>query len=158
MRAAAPVQVALCRFGAWRVAVSSVALASLIAIALWLMQTMPPPSMGVVAGAVVVAMAVIGLGWHLLRTPRTSLRWDGAAWHLGPLGTAGDEPASGEVDVAIDLGAWMLLRFAPEAPSHGPSITWLPVQRQGLEPQWHALRCAVYSPRPPPAVAPKVDH
>jgi hypothetical protein len=39
----------------------------------------------------------------------------------------------------------MLLRFTPDAPAR---MTWLPVQRRGLEAQWHALRCAVYSPRP----------
>ena len=29
----------------------------------------------------------------------------------------------------------------------GCRVTWLPVQRRGLESQWHALRCAVYSAR-----------
>jgi hypothetical protein len=51
----------------------------------------------------------------------------------------------GNVAVVIDLGPWMLLRFTADAP---PRTTWLPVQRRGLEAQWHALRCAVYSPRP----------
>jgi hypothetical protein len=39
----------------------------------------------------------------------------------------------------------MLLNFTPDAAAR---TSWLPVQRLGLETQWHALRCAVYSPRP----------
>jgi hypothetical protein len=50
------------------------------------------------------------------------------------------------VAVAIDLGGWMLLRFVPGA--GGGRARWIALQRHGLEPQWHALRCAVYAPRP----------
>jgi hypothetical protein len=28
--------------------------------------------------------------------------------------------------------------------------TWLPVQRRGIERQWHALRCSVHSPHAAP--------
>jgi hypothetical protein len=73
----------------------------------------------------------------------------------------------GDIAVVVDLGAWMLLRFDPlplqlnleaaHARTHVKSFfprldrrlasrrLWLPLQRVGLEPQWHALRCALYS-------------
>ena len=47
----------------------------------------------------------------------------------------------------------MLLQFRAHDRSHSPRMIWLPVQRRGLEPQWHGLRCAVYSPRPARDVA-----
>ena len=106
-----------------------------------------------VTAGIVLVLASAGFCWQLLYTPTTSLRWDGSFWHLGPPGTEGDEPAAGQVDVAVDLGAWMLLRFTRETSTPGRSVTWLPTQRWGLEAQWHALRCAVYSPRPAPDAA-----
>jgi hypothetical protein len=74
----------------------------------------------------------------LWRVSARSLRWDGQVWWL--------DAVPGGMKVVIDLGPWMLLSFTPAAP--GRLMSWLPVQRRGLEPQWHALRCAVYSPRP----------
>ena len=76
------------------------------------------------------------LAVSLWRVPVQSLRWDGKVWHL--------DTAAGELKVAVDLGPWMLLLFTPQAPGRA---SWLPVQRRGLEAQWHALRCAIYSPR-----------
>jgi hypothetical protein len=69
------------------------------------------------------------------------LRWDGQAWYLGD---ATSDAVPGELGVMLDLGAWMLLRFKP-LPSG--KVVWLPVQRRGLEAEWHALRCAVYASR-----------
>jgi ABC-type nickel/cobalt efflux system permease component RcnA len=86
-------------------------------------------------GLVAVTLALLVAS--LWRAPAADLRWDGQAWQLGSM--------TGNVAVVIDLGPWMLLRFTADAP---PRTTWLPVQRRGLEAQWHALRCAVYSPRP----------
>ncbi|MDB5818794.1 MAG: hypothetical protein JWQ11_2434 [Rhizobacter sp.] len=73
----------------------------------------------------------------------------------------------GELMVVMDLGSWMLLRFdrplfepnlaaaaaSTDVNSHPqwlgirPKTTrlWLPLQRAGLERQWHGLRCALYS-------------
>jgi hypothetical protein len=50
--------------------------------------------------------------------------------------------------VAIDLGSFLLLRFLPEGRSGPGAVRWIPVGRRGLEREWHAFRCAVYSPRP----------
>jgi hypothetical protein len=56
--------------------------------------------------------------------------------------------------VAIDLGGWLLLRFyaepvrraAGDAMRRGRTPAWIAVQRRGLEADWHAIRCTVYSP------------
>ena len=61
---------------------------------------------------------------------------------------------TGTLEVAMDLGGLLLLRLVGQRRTR----VWLPVQRRGLESQWHGLRCAVYSPPPlaaglPPARA-----
>ena len=104
-----------------------------------------------------VAAATAGCAWlafSLIRVPAVSLRWDGQVWHLGPADAPVDASVPGELAVAIDLGRWMLLWFRPAAPQPRPLLTWLPAQRRGIEPHWHALRCAVHSPRAPAAADP----
>jgi hypothetical protein len=86
---------------------------------------------------VALSMAMLACAFSLWRVPVQSLRWDGGAWQLDGM--------PGDLKAAIDLGPWMLLMFTPALPGR---TSWLPVQRRGLETQWHALRCAVYSPRP----------
>ena len=150
MRAFAAAQFTLTRFGAWRWAVLALSLLVLLAVGTWLVTQQ---AMGR-AGWLPCALAFAGLSiWVLAIQPRAaplSLRWDAQRWHLGPADTAGHEPWTGDLHVAIDLGPWMLLRFKrdPSTAASGPAVTWLPVQRRGLEAHWHALRCAVYSPRP----------
>jgi len=86
---------------------------------------------------VAVALTMLACAVSLWRVPAQSLHWDGQVWQL--------DGVPGELTAAIDIGPWMLLKFTPEMPGR---TSWLPVQRRGLETQWHALRCAVYSPRP----------
>jgi len=114
-------------------------------IVAWLIARESPLISPLSGFASVAVMALMALGVSLAKTTAVDLRWDGRTWYLGP---AVGEPVSGDLSVAIDLGAWMLLRFSPALPQARPRSTWLPVQRHGLEAQWHALRCAVYSPRP----------
>ena len=147
MRAAPAFQVRLHRFGVWRSAVWLLAVLGLATIAAWLVTREPPIHPGVWIAAILSAAALTGSAATLARTPPVDLRWDGLVWHLGP--SAGG-PVPGDVIVAVDLGAWMLLRFVPAMPGARPRVTWLPVQRRGIEAQWHALRCSVYSPRPAP--------
>jgi hypothetical protein len=148
MRAAPACQVSLRRFGAWQAALWLLAGLGVATVAAWLLTrevpTLSPSSLAVASAALVLA----ALGASLARTRAVVLRWSGRDWQLGP---ASGDPQSGELDVAIDLGPWMLLRFTPTEPlRRRPRTIWLPIQRRGLEPQWHALRCAVYSPRPAP--------
>ena len=71
------------------------------------------------------------------------LTWDGATWQLVQGAAA---PCVGDVAVMIDLGAWMLLRFAPAAQGHG--TVWKAVSRSTAGPLWPAWRAALYSHRP----------
>jgi len=137
----------------WRLSVLLIAALGVAVIVAWLIARESPLVSPTAIIASLAAMALMALGASLAKTPAVDLRWDGRAWHLGPV--AGD-PISGDLTVAIDLGLWMLLRFAPASPLARPRSAWLPVQRRGLESQWHALRCAVYSPRPAPAEDPPV--
>ena len=151
MRAAPAFQISLHRFGVWRGAVMLLAALGLAAIAAWTIDRETVPA--ATAGGL-VALLVGGLAVSLASVPAVGLRWDGVRWHLGPPGSTSDDAVPGELVVAIDLGPWMLLRFEPAAPPPAPRARWLPVQRRGLEAQWHALRCAVYSPRPAPGAGP----
>ncbi len=145
MRAAPACQFSLQRFGVWRVAVLLVAALGAAAMVAWLVAGESPLASPVSIVAILVMPVMAALAASLVRTPAVDLRWDGRMWHLGP---PSGQPLSGDLSVALDLGSWMLLRFSPTAPEARPRTTWLPVQRRGLESQWHALRCAVHSPRP----------
>jgi hypothetical protein len=69
-----------------------------------------------------------------------------------------DDPSDGATEsgpwraqVALDWGSFMLLRLdSPEAPDRW-RVRWLPVQQRGLQPEWHALRCALHSRQSNPA-------
>jgi hypothetical protein len=145
MRAAPAFQVSLRRFGVWQGAVWALVAVGLGSTAAWLATHERPLHMGLPFIAALTAMAVLVLGVSLARTPPADLRWDGLVWYLG---ARTDEPSPGRLAVAIDLGSWMLLRFVPEPTEIRRPATWLPVQRRGLEADWHGLRCAVFSPRP----------
>ena len=152
MRAAPACQFSLQRFGVWRGVVLVLATLGIATMAAWLILRESPLTSPTAIAAALAAALLVALGASLAQAPAVDLRWDGRTWHLGPPSA---EPASGDLSVALDLGPWMLLRFSPAAPATRPRTTWLPVQRPGLESQWHALRCAVYSPRPaPPEDAP----
>jgi hypothetical protein len=152
MRAAPAFQISLHRFGVWRCGVLLIALLGAAALAAWIFARAPTLEL-----APTMLAAVAGVGWvwlvaSLVRVSAMSLRWDGSFWHLGTSGETGDASLPGELTVAIDLGAWMLLRFEP-APATAPSLRrarpiWIPAQRRGIEAQWHGLRCAVYGARP----------
>jgi hypothetical protein len=150
MRAFAAAQFTLTRFGAWRIAVLALSALVLLVVGTWLVTQQAMGRAAWLPCALVFLALAIWLVWAQPRTAPLSLRWDAQRWHLGPGDTAGDEPWTGDLHVAIDLGPWMLLRFKrdPTTAADGPAVTWLPVQRRGLEAHWHALRCAVYSPRP----------
>ncbi len=147
MRAAPACQFSLQRFGVWRGAVLVVAALGIATMATWLILRESALISPTSIAAALDAVLLVAWGASLARMPAVDLRWDGRTWHLGP---PSGEPVSGDLSVALDLGPWMLLHFSA-VPEARPRTTWLPIQRRGLESQWHALRCAVYSPRPAPA-------
>ena len=136
MRASPACQVSLQRFGAWRIAVVTLALLGAATLAGWLLGREGRP-VEWWWGAATSLVLMLLLAASLWRVPVQDLRWDGQRWYLGE--------SPGDLRVAIDPGPWMLLRFMP---SDSVRTRWLPVQRRGLEAAWHLLRCAVYSPRP----------
>ena len=148
MRAAPALRLRLESFGVWHAALLGLALLDLLCLVAWAM--LRPASLPAWAWGAVLAGAALGaLAAGALRRRAVDLDWDGQAWSLGEPGAAAVARIRGERGVRLDLGRWMLLRFAPAG--RGPaSVAWLPVQRRGLERQWHALRCAVFSPRDVP--------
>jgi len=121
------------------------AVSALAAFALADGESAPPLVRGL---AMLASGAVVLAGTGLMRCQPLSIRWDTQRWNLGPEWSAGEEPWPGRLDVALDLGAWMLLRFQPDVATGQRRAQWVPVQRRGMESAWHALRCAVYSARP----------
>ena len=149
MRAAPAIQISLTRFGAWRAAVLAPTLVAMLTATGWLAGQAGLTLATKVPLILLVAGSMLWLGASLIRLPTVQLAWDGQGWALRRAAPIGIEPVAGALSVAIDLGSWMLLRFVPAAPALRSGRTiWLPVQRVGIEAQWHALRCAVYSPHP----------
>jgi len=148
MRASPAFQITIERFGVWHAVVAALLLAAAGALGAWLMSIDDGVAPALRVGAAIAGAAALALCASLLRRRPTSLRWDTQAWHLGPAASRSDEPSRGRLVVAMDLGGWMLLKFEHDVAQGVPRRSWLPVQRRGLESQWHALRCAVYSARP----------
>ena len=153
MRASPAIHVSLRHFSVWRVAVLALTLAGLMVTCAWLLGREAIPVTTLAVGMVCSTLALVALAFSLGRPPATDLRWDGQGWSLKSMLPINTEPIAGDIAVAIDLGAWMLLCFRPLNASQWRRPIWLPVQREGIEPQWHALRCAVHAPRPRPATA-----
>ena len=157
MRTSPAINVVLARFGVWRTAIALLAAAALGAIWAWWSTwgTEQPQNTGytLLAAVVLASGAVIALAALLASVKPTALRWDGQVWWMQRVKrglAAGREAVAGEIVVAIDLGMWMLLRFEPAIRGAWLRCVWLPVQRGGIETEWHALRCALYSPKPAP--------
>lgn len=146
MHAPAEFQLTVSRFGAWR---GGLAVSGMVvwgsAFAWW--STSERPLMSAAAGFLLLACVAATASLHsLARISAFLLRWDGAQWHLTP---AAGEPSAGSLQVAIDGGRWLLLHFVPDRAATGASASrWLPVQRSGLERDWHLLRSTLFTARP----------
>ena len=151
MRESVFFELRLRRFGVWRVAVWLVAGAAIAAVAAWavaLLDSQPASGRALVmAVAVGLALATIGLALSLARVEGGLLTCSDGVWTFV---TDTGARSTGTLEVAMDLGAFLLLRLVERR----RTIAWLPVQRRGVATQWHALRCAVYSPPPLAAGAP----
>ena len=147
MRAAPAVSLTIRPSAAWRAALAVLAAAAVVSTVLWAWRRGD-----VVSGAAAAAVAVLALQTlrAARRRPAFGLRWDGQSWWLAEPDAPAHrgEPRQGEVELALDLGAWLLLSFRPQVSGRAARRRWLPLQRAGLEADWHALRCALYSPRP----------
>jgi hypothetical protein len=132
----------VCRFGVWRAAVLVVGVLAISASTAWAVaMSASEPEHGttlVVALAALLGVATAWVVWSLTRVEAGVLSCRDAIWTFA---ADGGMARSGTLEVVIDLGAFLLLRL-----DRSGTGSWLPVQRRGLEPQWHALRCAVYAP------------
>jgi hypothetical protein len=146
MHGSPPCAITVARFGAWRAAVAVLALAALAALLAWFFTSPLGAGAWVRAGVAVAALAILALAASLWRQPAVRLRWDGHAWTVAT--PAGGPEVSGRLEIAIDLGLFLLLRFTPAGRSGPAAVRWIPVGRAGLEHDWHAFRCAVHSPQP----------
>ena len=153
MRASPAFQVSLRRFGVWHSAVSAVALLAAATTIAWAWLHARMGGAGWLAGAGLASLVILGFGLSLGLVRAARLRWDGEQWLAGAADTPEDELRPGQLDVSIDLGFWMLLRFTAAEPGRHRRVIWLPAQRRGLESEWHGLRCAVYAPRPAASAA-----
>ena len=149
MRTTLACNVALRHFGVWRCAVGVLALLSVASLLAWAVEgrgQWPPAALAAAAAACVV---VLVLAVSLAGVEPGTLQLESGRWTFAPAHGAAAEPEAGHVEVALDLGSFMLLSFRPvSGPSSSGAHRWLPAQRRGHEQDWHVLRCAVYSPRP----------
>jgi hypothetical protein len=124
----------------WGTGVCTLALLAAGGCAVWLAASGGAvPSWLAVAALVATVPALT-----LLRLPPTLLHWDGTRFR--------SDGAGGALDVAIDLGPWMLLRWRPAGTLRPWAARWLPVSVRAAGPAgWHALRCALHAPPPAPA-------
>ncbi|MEO8837000.1 MAG: hypothetical protein ABI364_09705 [Caldimonas sp.] len=148
--------VALRRFTAWQWAVGLVAGVALASTAAWLAGILEAREGAAsiamaVALAIVLAVGVIALAVSLARVEAGVLSCTSGHWTFRADRSAGEAQAYRLV-VAVDLGSFLLLRLDAVAAGSPRARRWLPVQKAGLDDDWHALRCAVYSP--PPVVGP----
>ena len=139
-------QLTVSRFGAWRLSSACLVIASTLAMGLWMAGTVVfnwPIAMTLVWFVACVCVIVVKAS----RQQAVRIRWDMQAWHLVVDGAAG-EPVRGSLDLTVDGGAWLLLRFVPDGGSAFRDAVWLPAQRRGHENSWHALRATLYGARP----------
>jgi hypothetical protein len=142
MRESVFFELRLRRFGVWQGAVWLVAGAAIAAVAAWALTMFDSEQSGralVIAVAAGLSLATIALAISLVLVEGGLLTGSEGVWTF--LSDTGAR-RTGTLEVSMDLGAFMLLRLVERQ----RTIAWLPVQRRGVETQWHALRCAVYSP------------
>lgn len=92
--------------------------------------------------AVVMGAGLAGgvAGWRSAPRQTIRLAWRRGRWWLSlPVGP----PIAGEVRARIDLGSWLLLRFAPTG---SQKVRWLAIGRRRAGSSWHALRATLFAP------------
>jgi hypothetical protein len=140
VHAAPPVRVSLGRSAVWIVVVASCAGVAAANVAAWLLLR----SEAAVGPAVLIGLAASALvAWRLRRSHAPGeLIWNGVEWQWQGL--------AGNAQVALDLDAWMLLRFDP---LHGKRC-WIAASRSSASGPWPALRAALYARRPADPLSP----
>lgn len=146
MHAPPPVRMVLVPSDAWHGFISlctGIAAGNLVA---WVAQWVQIAPLRLAAASLVAVLVTMLLSLAVLRRHDRGtgeLLWDGAGW----LWTTVNAPAvSGDAQVMVDLGAWVLLRWVPvESPGHA---VWLVASRRSAGAIWPAARAALYAQGP----------
>ena len=137
MRCAPPVFVTCDGGPAWAGCQAVLHALASAALAAWLSAWAGWPPVAT-AGVVFAAAASAGLvAWRRSMAQPVPLAWDGACWG------AGVPAVTGQVEVMIDLGHWLLLRFRPDEAT--APVRWLAVSAQAAGGALHGLRVALHS-------------
>ncbi len=141
MRTAPPVEVPLSAGGPERAAcavlyaVAAAGLTVAIAAALGLGSQR--------ALATIAAGLGAALGGMVWRPPRGQLRWDGRGWTL--VQPSGQLQPIDRLQLRIDFGAWVLLRWNAEAQR---GATWASLRAADAGAAWHGMRVALAAHAP----------
>jgi hypothetical protein len=134
-------QITVKSFEVWQLALGLLAFTVCLTLLAWWWRTQ----------ASWVGVCVVVLGpmsvWSLVSLSRVApfkLRWDTQLWAWSSDQASEHEPQLGSLDVALDFGFWMLLKFSNHDGGH-KCLHWLPVQRRGHAWAWHGLRSTVYA-------------
>lgn len=135
---------------AWRFGTAALTAAAALGLGWWgvsVLQRGAPGRIWLGLPAVLALAAAASMG----RMRAGHLHWDGELWQLTEAAPGDEVGYPGALDVALDGGHWMLLRFRATESRPGRGVQWLALSRRDLGSEWQALRCAVYSPRSDPA-------
>ena len=146
MRSSPALQVTVRDFSVWRIAVLVLCATAVAVLVAWGAASTRAHDARLQWLAFSAAIAAAGLGLSLWRTVPVSLAFDGSTWSLCNAGNHRAETITGEPRVCVDLDAWLLIHFVTKT-ARARSV-WLGLQRGAVGEPWHALRCALYLPRP----------
>ncbi|MDE2397699.1 MAG: hypothetical protein KGL43_23570 [Burkholderiales bacterium] len=138
VRRAPPVVVVCSGGSAWHLALALLPASAVASLCAWVLlqsglEAWAGGTASIAAGCVAAAIA-----WRRTRPRAVTLGWSGERWSADGL--------TGQVEVMIDLGGWLLLRLRPES---GPA-RWLPVAASEAGASARLLRAALYAPAPKP--------
>lgn len=151
MRGCPPCEITIGPSRIWLMAVWLAAAVAVAALLLWLMAAPEGGSWPVRAGVAGTVAVVLVLATTLTRRCSGVLRFTGTNWLWTPHGAESllDRPLAGRVEVHVDVGCFMLLRFLAEPSGTGAGRSrWIPVDASSAMSSRHVFRCAAYSPRP----------
>lgn len=120
---------------AWPLCCTLLAGLSAGAVALWALSWLSWPAWP----AFGAALAAAALVYCLSNARAFALGWNGQSWSV--------DDHTGGVDVMLDFGAWLLLRWRGLGP--GPTARvderWVLLSAKECGPAWHGLRVALFA-------------
>jgi hypothetical protein len=139
VHAAPPVRVSLGRSEGWITFVAVGVGAAATNMAAWVLLRNEAP---VGLAAVLGLLSAAATAWRARRGETADLYWDGSQWQW--------KGSSGQAHVALDLDAWMLLRFD----AVDGKRCWIAASRHSAVGPWPALRAALYARSPADPLSP----